>query len=111
MLDAAGDYTFGNGGANFFIDSPACVAQSIRTRLKLWRSEWFLDKTAGTPWFQSVLGTGTKSMYDLAIQQRVLATNGVTGIQQYSSTLIGRNLSVAMVVSTQFGSTPVDVVL
>lgn len=111
MLDANGDYSFGNGSGNFLANSPACVAQSILTRLKLWRGEWFLDITEGTPWLQSVLGTGTKSMYDLAIQQRVLATDGVTSILSYSSTLIGRKLSVRMTVATQFGQTAVEAAL
>jgi hypothetical protein len=106
MLDANGDYSFGNGGANFLVNSAATVAQSVLTRLRLWTGEWFLDVTEGTPYMQKVLGSGTKALYDLAIQQRVLATNGVTGILKYASALAGRNLSVAVTVSTQFG--PVD---
>jgi hypothetical protein len=104
-LDANGDYSGGRGSGNFLINSPACVAQSVLTRLKLWQGQWFLDVTEGTPWLQSILGKTTKQAYDLAIRARVLATNGVTGIASYSSTLntVTRALTVTMTIDTQFG--------
>ena len=113
-LDVNGDYTFGAGSANFLIDSPAAVAQSVLTRLLLLQGEWFLDRTEGTPWLQEVIGYGTKSLYDMAIRQRVLDTEGVTSIDAYSSNLdpVERSLSVTMTISTQFGqSAPISVVL
>ena len=111
-LTADGDYSFGQGGFNFLVNNPACVAQSVKTRLLLFTGEWFLDKTEGTPWATSVLGTGTKALYDRAIQDRVLDTAGVTSIDDYSSTLdpISRHLSIAMTISTAFGQASVDVV-
>lgn len=111
-LSPTGDYTFGAGKQNFLVNSPETVAQSVLTRLRLWQGEWFLDKTEGTPWLQQILGKGTKSLYDLAIQTRVLETNGVTGISTYSSSLKDRNLTVSMTIDTQFGtSSPIEVVL
>ena len=103
-LDTNGDYSFGQGQANFLIDDVACVAQKILTRLKLWEGEWFLDTTEGTPWLQQILGKNTKQLYDLAIQTRVLATDGVTKITEYGSNLKSdRELVVTMKVDTQFG--------
>lgn len=105
-LDAAGDYTFGRGEANFLVDSRAAVAQSMATRLKLWRGEWFLDDEEGTPWLQQVLGVvGSLALYDLAIQQRILGTEGVTGLANYSSNLDSgtRHLSIRTAVNTEFG--------
>ena len=84
-LSPTGDYLFGAGGQNFLVDSPEMVAQSVLTRLRLWSGEWFLDVTEGTPWMTQILGENTKSLYDLAIQSRVLQTQGVTGIKDYSS--------------------------
>lgn len=112
-LDAAGDYTFGRSGANFLVNSPSCVAQSVMTRLQLWEGEWFVDQTEGTPWLQEILGKTSKPIYDLAIRTRVLDTAGVTGIDNYSSTLddVTRKLAVAMTVTTQFGTAKIATVL
>jgi hypothetical protein len=105
--DANGDMTFGRGASNFLVNSPAAVAQLVLTGLGLLRGEWFLDKTAGMPWTQSVIGTGTKPLYDLAIQSQILNTQGVTGIENYSSSLdpVTRKLTIpnSVVIDTQFG--------
>lgn len=34
------------------------VMQAIRSRLRVFRGECFLDQQAGTPWYQSILGKG-----------------------------------------------------
>lgn len=107
-----GDYQFGHGGADYLVDSAALVAQSIKTRLLLMTGEWFLDVDEGTPYSTEILGTGTQSLYDLAIQTRVLETAGVAenGISDYSSSLVDRALTVSMTVNTIFGPTPVTVI-
>jgi hypothetical protein len=112
-LDANGDYSGGRGQGNFLINSPACVAQSVLTRLRLWQGEWFLDVTEGTPWLQQILGKFAKTVYDFAIKTRVLGTTGVTSIASYSSTLddVTRKLSVSMTINTQFGQTEIATVL
>lgn len=112
-LDANGDYSGGRGSGNFLINSPACVAQSVLTRLKLWQGQWFLDLTAGTPWLQGILGKVSKQAADILIRARVLATNGVTGISSYSSTLntVTRALSVTMTIDTTFGQAMLETTL
>jgi hypothetical protein len=108
-LDANGDYTFGQNGANFLIDSPSAVAQAILTRLKLIQGEWFLDQTAGTPYNTQILGTGTESTRDLAVQTVILETQGVTEIVDYASNFepSTRTFTVAATVNTQFGQTTI----
>ena len=115
-LDENGDYTFGAGPANFLVNTPATVAQSVLTRLRLWQGEWFLDTTVGTPWLQQILDTGRgKALRDLAIQTRVLSTHGVTGINTYASTIDPktRNMAIEMTITTIYGSTlePIEVTL
>lgn len=116
LLDGNGDYTFGRGGGNFIANSPATVAQSVLTRLKLYQGEWFLDRAEGTPWLQQVLSAqarNTVPLYDQAIRMRVLRTPGVTGIATYSSHLdtATRALSVDMTVDTEFGQAQLSVVI
>ena len=115
-LSDTGDYTFGAGPANFLVDTPEAVAQSVLTRLRLWQGEWFLDVTVGTPWLQQILGTGKgKALRDLAIQTRVLQTTGVSGINTYESIVdpTTRKMSIKMTLTTIYGNVlePIEVVL
>lgn len=103
-LDANGDMQFGGGSANFLVNSPAAVGQNIGTRLDLWKGEWFLDRTAGTPWTSDVLGRGSLAAKDLVIRKRILETAGVTALIDYSSSLTGRVFNVSGVVDTQYGA-------
>lgn len=114
-LDADGDYTLGSGG-DFLKNTPEAVGQAIGTRLKLWRGEWFVDITDGTPWNEQVLGKlGARSGRhpDAAIKQRILGTFGVTEITAYNSTFNGetRQLTVAATVNTIYGQTMIKEVL
>lgn len=104
-LDANGDYTFGQNSANFLVNSPAAVGQAILTRLKLMQKEWFLDQTAGTPYDTQILGAGTESTRDLAVQTVILETQGVDEIVDYASHYdpSARQFTFAATVDTQFG--------
>lgn len=106
-LDMNGDYSFGHGKQDFFIDNPAAVAQAIKTRLKLFQGEWFYDTTAGTPWNTQVLGTGTLGLYDSAIKSVITKTQGVVALVSYNSTLdrLKRVLTISATVQTQFSAT------
>lgn len=84
-MTASGDMTFGQGSANYLVDSPAAVAQLVLTRLKLWAGEWFLDRSAGVPWMTQVLGTGTSQSSNAAIRAVIQATEGVLSISNYSN--------------------------
>lgn len=104
-LDANGDFVFGRGRSEFLVDTPETVAQAVETRLRLLEGEWFLDVTAGTPYFQQILGAGTLGLYDQAIKERIIDTPGVISIDSYSSALdsSARALTVSATISTQFG--------
>ena len=84
-----GDWQFGHGSADYWINVPDAVAQICLTRLALNRGEWFLDTSDGTPWGTQVLGKYTDSVRDLVIQTRINGTPGLApnGITSYSSSL------------------------
>jgi len=109
-LDSNGDYTFGKGNANYLVNSPACVAQAVRTALLLIQGEWFLDTTAGMPWNTKVLGFHSKDVYDITIKSVISAVQGVTAIVNYSSSLdpTRRALTVSVTINTQFGVTQIQ---
>lgn len=110
-LDADGDYTFGHGQSDFYVDSPDAVRQSIETRLALFTGEWYLNTSSGTAWDQV---TGKSKSYDLVIQLRILQTQGVdrnVGIIQYQSSLdpATRHLEIAALVQTIYSKEPIVV--
>jgi hypothetical protein len=112
-LSEGGDYTIGQGQANFYIDNPEAVAQHVETRLLLITGEWFLDVTEGTPYKEEILGKGKLDMYDAAIRTRILTTQGVQAITKYTSSLnpITRALTVSAEILTEFSAVPVPVPL
>ncbi len=88
------------------MDSPAAVAQVVLTNLKLFLESSFLDTSAGVPWLQNVIGTGSQS--DTVIPSQILNSTGVTGINSYGSSLnhATRELSINASVQTQFSAIP-----
>lgn len=109
-LDKNGDYSFGHSRQDFYIDNPDAVAQAVRTTLLLIQGEWFLDITAGTPYFNQILQENTRLLYDSAIKDTIQGVQGVTGIVAYSSNLrtVTRSLVVSVTISTQFGNVSLD---
>lgn len=111
--DANDDYQFGGNDAQFYIDRAEAVGQAVKTRLQLRTNEWFLDLTDGTPYDTDILGTGTATRYDQAIQERILGTTGVIGIDDYSSVRDSttRALTVEATIRTIYGQTTISQVL
>jgi hypothetical protein len=109
MLSVTGDYTIGQGLANFWINAAQGVGQNVTTRLGLWVGEWFLDRTIGTPWLQQILGYNNASLRDTAIKTVILGTFGVSSIVSYSSdaTPNNRNFVVTGTVMTIYSTQPV----
>lgn len=108
-LSPTGDYTFGAGLQNFYVDVPGAVGQAVGTRLKLWLGEWSFDTSQGTPYLDGVVGKHSKDDADQTIQARVLGTQGLRDIQKYVSDVNTeiRKLSVQMNVDTIYGPTVV----
>lgn len=112
-LDAAGDYSFGNQQADFYINTPEAVAQAVKTRLALLEGEWFLDVTEGTPWSREVLGKYTQNAYDIVLKERIVDTPGVQSLDAYTSSIDrnSRKLNVQASITTIYGTTTVQATL
>jgi hypothetical protein len=118
-LSPTGDYTFGQNGQNYLVNSRAAVAQAIYCALRLFMGSWFLDLTQGVPWLQQILAPGAggptqgvqsatgkanQFTYDQILQQAIANVQGVTASTSYSSSLQNRNLIVTASVDTLYGS-------
>lgn len=107
--DPDGDYTFGQGDNTFLRNSPECVAQAVYTRLSLWRGEWFLNTTEGTPYLQSVLGKHSADIYQLAIRDRISQTPGIRAILSFNTNNNSdiRRLTFSTTLDTLYGTTEI----
>ena len=107
-LQADGDIT--TSGTQF-ISGVDEVAQTISTRLKLYLGEYFRDISDGVPWFEQILGKKyNRQLVDSIIRQRIIETEGVTGILQYGSELdtATRKLSISTVILTAYGQANIE---
>jgi hypothetical protein len=67
------------------VSNAEAVGQHARQRLSTFKTEWFLDTTAGLPWLDEVLGHN----YDAALAEAIVKaelsnTDGVTEITSFS---------------------------
>lgn len=110
-LTPSNDYSFGNGQLDFYRDVPEAVGQSVKTRLRLWLGEWFLNIDDGTLYLQGVLGKYSLEQANVTIQNRVVTTTGVTDLSDYESTLNPdtRDMVAEFSIDTIFGPTKVQV--
>lgn len=106
-LSDTGDYTFGQGSRNFWINVPEAVAQAIKTRLLLLTGEWFLDTSEGTPYSTQILGKNTGPTRDLAMKSRILKTPGVREMLLYASSVEDRDFTVQTKVQTVYGQSEI----
>ncbi|WP_108943387.1 hypothetical protein [Morganella morganii] len=102
-----GDYTFGH--SRFSKDTPETVAMAVKSRLRLWLGEWFLDDREGTPHAQKGLGKNPAQGYALAVKERILNTPGVTkitafGLDMNTST---RKVTITAAIDTLYGETSI----
>jgi len=82
-LNENNDVFFARGRSAMVIDADE-VTQHIATRLKFYLEEWFLDLTAGTPWFQMVFVKPADIVeIEAMLKQRILETDGVNELLSF----------------------------
>lgn len=108
-LDENGDIV--TSGKQFTSETDE-IAQTIKTRLKLYLGEYFRDVTDGTPWWESILGKdGTLSSKEAFIKNRIIRTEGVISILEFTTDFDSatREYSIAAAVQTTSGTTTITV--
>lgn len=99
------DIALENGDLAIVGDSDA-VAQHIRQRLKFFRGEWFLDTSAGVPYYQDILKKNPNpEVVEQLLRNEILGTPGVLELQKFEMDFQGatRSLRVSFQVRTVDG--------
>lgn len=74
-----GDWTFGKGRANYLTASKA-IAQNVKTRLRSFLGDWYLDVKHGVDWINLLGNLNTERRIIRAVERTVLKTFGVVSI-------------------------------
>lgn len=108
QLSPTGDYMFGNGQADFLMNSPETVAQAVETYLRLFLGEWYLNVNDGTPWLEGVLGYNSQAEADETLIQTILGIQGVQNLSNWKSTVdpvTRAYVSISATLDTIYGQT------
>lgn len=82
------------------------IAQTVRTRLRLFLGEYFRDISDGTPWFEQVLGKGTSlNAREAVLRNRIVRTPGVVRLTSFTTdfNIETRKYTVTAGVLTTYG--------
>lgn len=98
-IDKNDDWTFGRGKANY-IKNSAAISQSVKTRLRSFVNDWFLDIGAGIPWLDLLGNLGTERRIIRAVERSVLQTDGV--VQVTSIEIIRRDANRGVTIEVNY---------
>ncbi len=106
-LDANGDMQFGRGIAGFSTLTQS-TAQRLRCELLVILGEWFLDVSAGVPWFQpdgsvieAILGRRPVNLayVDATVKAKILSVTGVATLKTFSMDFDNNDRSLTIAAS------------
>jgi len=78
---SADDWTFGNGRANYLTKSKE-IAQNVKTRLRSFKNNWFLDTDANIDWFAILGNYSNEQTIRREVERVTLETIGVKSIEK-----------------------------
>ena len=82
------------------------VAQRLRNRLRLWRGEWFIDRTVGIPYLTQVFGKVPQSQVEALLRAAILSCPGVATLLSFVLTVSPERVaSLTFSVRTSEGGT------
>jgi len=79
-LDSGGDWTFGQGRANYLTKSDE-IAQNVQTRIRSFKNNWFLDTDANIDWFAILGNYNNEQTIRREVERVTLETFGVKSIE------------------------------
>lgn len=101
-LDGNGDWTFGKGRNNYFLDKDA-LSQLVVCRIKEIVNDCFWNTTAGVDWF-NLLGSKNPTALLLAINAVILSTPGIIAIENTEFIeIVDREFTIRYKLQTVYG--------
>ena len=88
-LDKFDDWTMGQ-----HLTGSQAVAQCVKTRIRSFKNDWFLDMGAGIDWLQLLGARGTQKRILREIERVTLGTPGVVRLTGLDLTLQGRDAKI-----------------
>lgn len=107
-LDDNGDIV--TTGAQFITEQDE-IAQTIKTRLRLFLGEYFRDITDGTPWYEQILGRNVnENAREASLRNRIANTPGVIKLLSFSTDfdIDARAYTVICSVQTNYGTVEIS---
>jgi len=94
-VDDNGDWVFGKSSADYMSDSDA-ISQNVKTRIKSFKNDWFLDVEAEIDWFALLGAKGTKKEIEREVERVVLDTDGVTRVDYIEIIVDSREATILL---------------
>lgn len=88
-LDSNGDWTFGRGRESYATKSE-CVRQKVKTRLRSFKQDWFLNLDHGLDWFGNMARRGTRVKLESDIRSCILQTDGVKTLTHFDTQYVAK---------------------
>lgn len=98
-LDSNHDWTFGNGLANYALDSES-VRQCVETILLSFRYNWFLDEDHGINWWAYFTKNPDVPVMEADIKRHILEADGVGTLQDLNLQL--NTITRQMIVTVRY---------
>jgi len=95
------------------LEDENAVVQNLRTRLRTYLGEWFLDTTDGMPYYQDIFKKGPDfAIVQEAFKNRILDTDGIISLDKYSFEFTDdRTLSLEFTASYGTGSITESIII
>jgi hypothetical protein len=85
-------------------DNADIVRQRVKTRLLLFKEEWYQDQRVGMPWIQQLLTKGiTEARINAIFRDAIQNTPGVAFVESVTSSISNRLATVSFTATTDTG--------
>lgn len=104
------DWTFGNGKADYLTQDNE-ILQNVKTRIRSFKGDWFLDQEAGIDWFNLLSDKETSEQILKELDRVVLSTDGVVRIVEMTIDVQGRDATIFINLDTIYKNNSLGVTL